>query len=376
MNETIEALIRASVRGVAELTNGAHGLKPRRLATKYSMYHDTDPLTQKVADQPSGARLALETSGSWISLTYRALFDATADGSYDSSPSVVSLTSGDLELTQSHSNGDRRIWFGDQVSSYVSGEDSVARFELGEGGITKAVDLWLPHSCEIELVDVESDGTLSARKIDSPRWVHYGSSISHSIEADVPTGVWPVVAARSLGLDLFNLGLAGSANIEQFAAQTIAELPAEFISLKLGINPVNGRNLTRRTFVPAVHSFLDTVRRAHPETPILVISPVYCEVHEDNPGPTLGGADGRVMAVQPTSPDWVGDLTLRGIRELLVEIVKRREDANLHYLNGLDLFADGDFHLAPDGLHPNAEGYQLIGNRFASIVSSLRILGK
>jgi lysophospholipase L1-like esterase len=373
MRQSTSEIFQEGIRGVAELTSGAHGLKPRRLASKYAMYHDTDPLTQKVADQPSGARLSLECTGAWIRLTYRALFDATADGSYDSAPSTVALTHGNLELVQAHSNGDRRVWSGDQVTAHVTGEDSIALFEIGEAGTAKAVDIWLPHNCEVELVDLESDGQLVAREIESPRWVHYGSSISHSLEADAPTGVWPVVAARKLGLDLFSLGLAGSANIEQFAAESIAELPADFISLKLGINPVNGRNMTRRTFVPAVHSFLDTVRRAHPETPILVISPVYCEVHEDNPGPTLGGPDGRITAGASTGVDWVGDLTLVSTRALLEEIVQRREDANLFYLNGLELFGELDFHLAPDGLHPNAEGYRLIGERFAEIVSNLSL---
>jgi lysophospholipase L1-like esterase len=101
---------------------------------------------------------------------------------------------------------------------------------------------------------------------------------------------------------------------------------------------------------------------------------VYCEVHEDNPGPTLGGPDGRITVGASTGVDWVGDLTLVSIRALLEEIVQRREDANLFYLNGLELFGETDFYLAPDGLHPNAEGYRLIGERFAEMVSNLSLL--
>ncbi|MFM1785062.1 MAG: hypothetical protein RLZZ108_86, partial [Actinomycetota bacterium] len=139
MRQSTSEIFQEGIRGVAELTSGAHGLKPRRLASKYAMYHDTDPLTQKVADQPSGARLSLECTGAWIRLTYRALFDATADGSYDSAPSTVALTHGNLELVQAHSNGDRRVWSGDQVTAHVTGEDSIALFEIGEAGTAKAV---------------------------------------------------------------------------------------------------------------------------------------------------------------------------------------------------------------------------------------------
>lgn len=40
-----------------------------------------------------------------------------------------------------------------------------------------------------------------------------------------------------------------------------------------------------RAFGPAVHGFLDTLREGHPTTPLLVISPIYCPLHENTPGP-------------------------------------------------------------------------------------------
>lgn len=361
----MENIIESAIRGVAELSRGSRGFKPHRLAAKYSMYHDVDPLTQKVADQPSGTRLAIVTAATSIQLVYRATLEATADGSYVSPPSVVTLTCGEQKFSISHDNGDRRIWDGPVVTEVRPGKDSVATFELESTAGPRLVELWLPHNCEVELISLTANAPMEPAHFDQSRWVHYGSSISHSMEAEEPTGVWPVVAAKALGMELFSLGLGGSANIEQFAARAIAEQPADFISLKLGINPVNGRNLTRRTFVPAVHSFLDTVRAAHPNAPILLISPIYCEGHEDTPGPTSAGADGKAVGTTAPSHDWVQDLTLKLIRADLSEIVRRRGDANLFYLNGLDLFSEADKHLMPDGLHPNAAGYRLIGERFA-----------
>ena len=67
----------------------------------------------------------------------------------------------------------------------------------------------------------------------------------------------------------------------------IRDEQASFVSLKLGINVVNADALKPRNFAPVVHGFLDTVREGHPETPILVVSPIFCPVHEDTPGPTL-----------------------------------------------------------------------------------------
>jgi lysophospholipase L1-like esterase len=373
MFEASEQLIRSALRGIFETGQGSQGLTLHRLPEKYSMHHDVDSLTQKVADQASGVRLAFATTASHIEVKYRATLDRTLEGTFTSPPSTVTLTTSGFELSQSHSNGDYRVWNGDKIERLEVGENSIATFDLTETSAPRLLDIWLPHNCNIELVSVRANAELSPAPRDQKKWIHYGSSISHSVEANEPTGVWPVVASRALELDLYSLGLAGSANLEQFAARTIAEQPADFISLKLGINPVNGRNMTRRTFVPAVHAFLDTIRAAHSSVPILVISPIYCEGHETTPGPTSANPEGKAIGSTAVTHDWVQDLTLELIREDLVSIVARRKDSNLHYLNGLELFGVANAHLMPDGLHPNAEGYRIIGDRFAKIYSTLSI---
>lgn len=373
MKDTPIEVVIASLRGTAEITRGNRGLLLSRLPAKFSMYHDVDSLTQKVADQASGVRLAFDTNASRIEVEYRATMDRTLDGTFTSPPSTVTLTTAGFERSQAHSNGDYRVWNGDKVERLDLGENSIAIFELPESASQRRIDIWLPHNCNIELVAVRSDGELLPAPHDQKKWIHYGSSISHSIEAEKPTGVWPVVASRLLGLDLFSLGLAGSANLEQFAARVIAEHPADVISLKVGINPVNGRNMTRRTFVPAVHAFIDTIRATHPTTPIILVSPIFCEAHEEQPGPTGPGPDGKASSAGFTSEPWVQDLTLKLIRTDLEALANRRNDQNLHYLNGLELFGEADASLMPDGLHPNAEGYRLIGTRFAERFSNLNL---
>ena len=61
----------------------------------------------------------------------------------------------------------------------------------------------------------------------------------------------------------------------------------------------------------------------------------------------------------------------RRIRTLETEIVATRQaagDANLHLLPGPDLFGPDDVGDLPDGLHPNAAGYQRMGERFYRLV--------
>jgi hypothetical protein len=198
--------------------------------------------------------------------------------------------------------------------------------------------------------------------------VHYGSSISHCEDADSPLGVWPVAAARELGLEIYNLGMGGCANLEQFSARTIRDLPADLISLKLGINVVTGANLTSRTFGPAAHGFIDTIRDKHATTPILVMSPVCCPAHENNPGPSEAGADGMVKGQEFSRHNWIGELTLCSIREILAELVEVRAktDPNIFYLDGLQLFSETDAPTMPDGIHPDAGGYLVIAQNFVA----------
>lgn len=66
-----------------------------------------------------------------------------------------------------------------------------------------------------------------------------------------------------------------------------------------------------------------------------------------------------------------GRLTLRVIRERLRHIVEARgvDDPHLHLLDGLSLYGedDADTHPLPDALHPSAETYRLMGERFARL---------
>ena len=80
----------------------------------------------------------------------------------------------------------------------------------------KEVALWLPQAATVELraLRIEAGAELAPRERARPRWVHYGSSISHCMEAASPLGVWPAVAARRAGVDLFSLGLAGQCHLD------------------------------------------------------------------------------------------------------------------------------------------------------------------
>ena len=239
----------------------------------------------------------------------------------------------------------------------------------------KDVEIWLPHDETTELVALRADAPVAPFAHGGPRWLHHGSSISQGSNATHPTGTWPAVAARRAGLDLLNLGYAGSAMLDPFVARVVRDTPADLISLELGINIVNGDVMRLRAFVPAVHGFLDTIREGHPDTPLLVVSPFYGETHEATPGPSLPDmSTGELRFVASGDPAEVpaGKLTLEVVRAELARVVAQRssDDSRLHLVDGLALYGEADAATSPlpDGLHPDGDSHRLIGERFGDLV--------
>ena len=249
---------------------------------------------------------------------------------------------------------------------FIRGEGEEITFTNLKSGM-KEIEIWLPAGALVEVRNISADDALLAPTPSTKKkWVHYGSSISQCAETERPLDIWSVHASRLLGLDIRNLGLAGEAHLDGFVARTIAATPADFISLKLGINVVNGDSMRERSFIPAVHNFLDIIREKKPTTPILLISPIICPFHEVNPGPTLIGDAGLTSMERPQVLA-AGALNLPKIRAILETIVNERGDTNLYFMSGLELFNEGDLGMMPDLLHPNSAGYRLMGERFVAL---------
>ncbi|MFD4656023.1 GDSL-type esterase/lipase family protein [Kitasatospora sp. NPDC058444] len=363
------------LHGHLDLERTARGLLPHRLPTQ-ARRRIPDGHLAMAESQPSGVRLVFRTRATTVTLhtvpTKRAypgvpnvpdgVYDLLVDGRLTAQTSVpggnlrtVDLAAGTFELTE--------------------GPSGSARF-TGLPDRDKTVEIWLPHTETTELIALDTDAPIEpipagARK----RWLHHGSSISHGSNAAHPTGTWPALVAVGAGLDLANLGFGGGAMLDPFTARTIRDTPADLISLKLGVNLVNADLMRLRAFTPAVHGFLDTVRDGHPTTPLLVVSPVYCPLHETVPGPLAPDfSDGtlRFRATGDPAEVAAGRLTLTVIRAELARIVAERRadgDHHLHHLDGLALYGepDHDTHPLPDGLHPSPEAHRLIAERFTEL---------
>jgi hypothetical protein len=130
-------------------------------------------------------------------------------------------------------------------------------------------------------------------------------------------GAWPLLAASLGGVELVNLGFSGSALRDPFTARTMSTTPADLISVKIGINLVNTDLMRLRAFRPAVHGFLDTIRDGHPDAPLIVVSPIYCGIHEDTPArtPISTTSTASICMARRTSPRSRSRMTCTRMRQ-------------------------------------------------------------
>jgi len=378
MTRSLSTTVSAEfVHGALELERTPIGLRPHRLPA-WARRQAADPQLSMAESQPSGVRLLFTTTATSIELRAHAtrfgyrgapprpsgVFDLVVDGRLTGQAGLATATTVTIDMA----TGDRQTEAAD-----VGG----VLFE-GLSAEEKLVEIWPPHNETVELVELRSDAALTPVTSERLVWLHHGSSISHGSNATHPTGTWPAIAASRGGVDLVNLGFGGGALLDPFTARVIRDAPADLISLKIGINLVGADLMRLRAFGPAVHGFLDTIRDGHPEAPLLLVSPIFCPIHEHVPGPSSFDpealAEGRMGFRADGNPEDIaaGKLNLTVVREHLARIVEERaaDDPHLHHLDGRDLYGPDDAGELPlpDALHPDADAHRRIGERFASLV--------
>ena len=231
-------------------------------------------------------------------------------------------------------------------------KDSFAFKGLADG--EKVIELWLPQFGQFQLRSLEIDdgATLDAFTDTRPRWITYGSSITQCRTAASPTQTWPGIVARTHGLNLTCLGYGGQCHLDAMVARMIRDLQADYISMCLGINIQGASSLGPRAFRPAIIGAVQIIREKHPDIPIVLMSPICCPPREENPN-TVG-------------------FHLKRMREEVqaaAEALQAHGDTQVHYVDGLSVFGADYVHLLPDDLHPDAEGYRVMGKSFVNVVA-------
>lgn len=352
-------------------------VRPLRLPTRFwSHFPPAAEFLRGVVEQPGGVRLVVRTAATRLAVRVRCTQVRLADQLLPANCFVACVDGTPVATAATPLDAVRAVSL-DAASATVERLRDASVVELGPlPAGEKTVQIWLPQSVTVDLLGLSGDAAIAPGDADRPIWLHHGSSISHCVEAGEPTSAWPVVAAGAADLEVINLGFAGQCMLDPFVADAIAGTPADVISVKVGINVVGARAMDRRTFVPALHGFVDRIRAGHPGTPLLLASSILWPGSEDVPGPgtPVFEPDGsfRYRAAGDPAEVALGALTLAASREHVQHVVRVRRDAGepIHYLDGRDLYgaAEADRAPLPDGLHPDGPIYRDMGERFARLV--------
>ena len=314
---------RLTWSGAISLEEGPGWVKPWRIPHEdQDLYSPGENGLAGRAEMPSGVRLRLATDAEELTVRCEPL---AADGCFD-------------------------LGIGGRIAAtapYAAGATEI-RFEGLPAG-EKPLEIWLSPAMPVALRQIELPGGSDCEKSQDtrPKWIAYGSSITHCRSAGSPAATWPGVVARARDFNLTSLGFGGQCHADPFIARLIRDLPADFVSVKVGINIYGADSLGPRAFRPAVLGTIATIRDGHPRTPLAVCSPIWSPDRE-------------------STPNAVG-LTLQQMRVEVAEAVeafRKRGDANIYYVDGLRLFDESLAEYLPDNLHPDATGYVRMGENF------------
>lgn len=322
----VESITSEYIHGAVSLEPVGEGLKPWRIPYEQKVLYYPEDGLQNRAETAAGVRVRFSTNSSSVTLAVQPqaderIFDLVARNEL---LQTVALEAGDADVRFEH----------------LPGHDAV-------------YDIWLPQSSVVVVNSLAVDDTADLHPAPDTRtkWITYGSSISHCGAAHSPARTWPATAARLADVNLTCLGYGGNCMLDPLVAMLIRDLPADIITMKLGINVHGQGSLNGRTYQPAVIGLVRIVREKHPTLPIGIITSISCPMRE-------------------TTPNAVGR-TLEDYRRDNGEAVRRLREAgdpNLHLFDGRELLGpEEDAHL-PDGLHPDGDGYEIIGRRAAELV--------
>jgi hypothetical protein len=222
----------------------------------------------------------------------------------------------------------------------------------------KELEIWLSPSFDyvFEGIELNSGASLLPLSKDKrPRWITYGSSITHAVRSISPALTWPAIVARENNWNLLSLGYGGQCVMDPMIARYIRDTRADIISMEIGAN-LYGGNMSPRSFQAAVIGFVVTIREKHPGTTLVLCSLIYAKPWETKPGPT--GLTAQMM---------------RKHIEDIVRIFKSRGDSNIYYFDGLDLLGPEFAHLQPDNIHPDGEGNIKLAENFQKKLLADRI---
>jgi lysophospholipase L1-like esterase len=254
------------------------------------------------------------------------------------------------------------------ISAYVDGRCWSARIPGGEGGEseislfdgvsrrTRDICLYLPLYGPIEILSVGVDEGAAFEDptpfaVERPV-VFYGTSITQGGCASRPGLSYQAVLGRELNLDYANFGFSGKGRCEREVAEALSGIEASCFVLDAGQN--SGLDDFRERFGP----FMEVLREARPDTPVLATTPIFYNA-ELWSGGHIRGVEAKRETVRAA-----------------VERRRRAGDGRVHLLEAKDYLGSDVTDGAVDGGHPNDLGFARMAAGMAPRLAEILGIGK
>lgn len=229
----------------------------------------------------------------------------------------------------------------DETSDILEGQ-----FSLGNG--SHKVVIHFPLYAKVEEVFIGLDGreetTLYSPYKNIPPVVYYGSSITQGGCASRPGNNYPAIVSQKTFVDFHCLGFSGSAHGEQIIADYIASLPMSVFVLDYDHNDCDNRE----AFYERHERFYKTIRAAHPDIPIIIMSAPYA-------GRTF--FENHVMK----SYEIVHDTYLNA----------KKRGENVYMINGGEVFGEFKNSALNDRIHPNDFGFGMMAQAVLKVMKEV-----
>lgn len=202
-------------------------------------------------------------------------------------------------------------------------------FENGE----KTVEIFLPYSVELVLLDFELDDNAFFEPIKRTKiLMAYGDSITHGFDALHPSKKYATRLCDALNFEEYNRGIGGAC----FCPDLVSEkdnITPDCITVAYGINDFNNRSKTE--FRKNCRTFFENLVRNYDNTPIFALAPIW--------------------ASHATKNDVFGDFSDVG------KIIKEEtaDFFNAVFVDCFDFVPHNADYFGDGYLHPNDKGFEL-----------------
>lgn len=177
--------------------------------------------------------------------------------------------------------------------------------------------------------------------------VVYGTSITQGGCANRPGMAYPNILSRRLNLEFINLGFSGNGKGEPALANLINQIEGkQLVILDYEAN-------THDDIKNTLENFIDLVRSASPEMPILVISKIQYAGEINNP---------NSMTKLVERAAW---------QKALVEAKRKAGDNHLHFLDGGSLLGENAEECTVDGVHPSDLGFMRMADGIEPVLRDI-----